>query len=83
MSTISQDTSSAGMAAAIEANLNATFSLLGRSPNTQLHDDDPDLCWYITPRACYALGRKSHRNADSTIGLVTSRSPFPAFLSRF
>jgi hypothetical protein len=34
-------------------------------------------------RACYALGRKSHRNADSTIGLVTSRSPFPAFLSHF
>jgi|SRR5918995_1875399 hypothetical protein len=37
----------------------------------------------IQPRACYELGRKSHRNADSTIGLVTSRSPFPAFLSRF
>jgi hypothetical protein len=35
------------------------------------------------PRACYALGRKSHRNADSTLGLVTSRFPFPAFLSRF
>ena len=34
-------------------------------------------------RACYALGRKSHRNADSTVGSVPSRSPFPAFLSRF
>src|SRR5215216_2126398 len=34
-------------------------------------------------RACYGLGRKSHRNADSTVGSVPSRSPFPAFLSRF
>jgi DEAD/DEAH box helicase domain-containing protein len=33
------------------------------------------------PRACYELGRSSHRNADSTVGLVPSRSPFPAFLS--
>src|SRR5215210_5130770 len=30
-----------------------------------------------TPKACYELGRKPHRNADSTFGLVTSRSPFP------
>jgi hypothetical protein len=35
------------------------------------------------PRACYELGRKSHRNADSKVGLVPSRSPFPAFLSHF
>jgi cobalt-zinc-cadmium efflux system protein len=35
------------------------------------------------PRACYELGRKSHRNADSTVGLLPSRSTFPAFLSRF
>jgi enamine deaminase RidA (YjgF/YER057c/UK114 family) len=34
-------------------------------------------------RACYELGRKSHRNADSTVGLVPSRSLFPAFLSCF
>jgi serine phosphatase RsbU (regulator of sigma subunit) len=34
-------------------------------------------------RACYELGRKSHRNADFTVGLVPSRSLFPAFLSRF
>jgi hypothetical protein len=34
-------------------------------------------------RACYELGRKSHRNADFTVSLVPSRSPFPAFLSRF
>jgi predicted ester cyclase len=44
--------------------------------------------WQISPyyqpaRACYGLGRKSHRNADSTVGSVPSRSPFPAFLSRF
>jgi aspartate/methionine/tyrosine aminotransferase len=35
------------------------------------------------PRACYELGRKSHRNADFTISLVPSRSLFPALLSRF
>src|SRR5215213_4665162 len=34
-------------------------------------------------RACYELGRKSHRNADFTVRLVPSRSLFPAFLSRF
>jgi hypothetical protein len=34
-------------------------------------------------RACYELGRKSHRNADFTVSLVPSRSPFPAFLSHF
>jgi hypothetical protein len=34
-------------------------------------------------RACYELGRKPHRNADSTSGLIPSRSPFSAFLSRF
>jgi serine phosphatase RsbU (regulator of sigma subunit) len=37
----------------------------------------------LEPRACYELGRKSHRNADSTVGLVPSRSLFPAFLSCF
>ena len=55
MGTISQDTSSAGMAWAIEANLNVTFSLLGGSPSTQLHDDDPDLRWYITPKVPHPL----------------------------
>src|SRR5215218_7206614 len=34
-------------------------------------------------RACYELGRKPHRNADSTVTLVPLRSPFPAFLRRF
>ena len=37
----------------------------------------------LMPRACYELGWKSHRNADSTGGLVPLRSPFPAFLSSF
>src|SRR5829696_5484124 len=37
----------------------------------------------VLARACYELGRKSHRNADSTVGLVPLRSTFPAFLSRF
>ena len=55
MGPISQDSSSAGMAAAIEANLNATFALLGRAPSTQLHDDDPDLRWYVTPKVPYPL----------------------------
>jgi hypothetical protein len=37
----------------------------------------------LYPRACYELGRKSHRNADFTVSLVSSRSLFPAFLSHF
>jgi hypothetical protein len=49
----------------------------------QMADVGATLGELAAPRARYALGRKSHRNADSTIGLVTSRSPFPAFLSRF
>jgi hypothetical protein len=35
------------------------------------------------PRGCYELGRKSHRNVDSAVGLVPSRSLFPAFLCSF
>jgi hypothetical protein len=54
MSAISQDVSSAGMAAAIEANWNATFSLVGSSPITELHDA-PDLRWYITPKVPFPL----------------------------
>src|SRR5215207_3313915 len=34
-------------------------------------------------RACYELGQKPHRNADSTLGLGPSRFPFFPFLSRF
>jgi len=43
------------MAAAIEANLNGTFSLLDRAPSPQLRDDDPDLCWYISAKVPYPL----------------------------
>jgi hypothetical protein len=55
MPMVSHDLSSAGMTAAMEANLNGTFSLLGKSPSTQLRDDDPDLCWYITPKVRFPL----------------------------
>jgi GNAT superfamily N-acetyltransferase len=55
MSAISQDVSSAGMAAAIEANLNAVYPLFGRAPATELHDDAADLRWYITPDVPYPL----------------------------
>jgi ribosomal protein S18 acetylase RimI-like enzyme len=55
MGAIGQDPSSAEMAVAIEANLNATFSLLDRAPSTQLHDDEPDLRWYITPKVPHPI----------------------------
>lgn len=42
------DISSAGMAAAIEANIVETSSLFGRVPGTELHDEDPDLRFYVT-----------------------------------
>lgn len=48
MSAISEDVSSAGMTAAIEANLVETSSLFGRVPGTALHDEDPDLRFYVT-----------------------------------
>jgi ribosomal protein S18 acetylase RimI-like enzyme len=55
MGAISQDTSSAGMAWAIEENVNETFSLFDRAPSTHLHDDDPDLRWYISPKVPHPL----------------------------
>src|SRR5215212_4903912 len=55
-----------------------TFTLPGGEITVQGVEAYPNLS-----RACYELGRKSHRNADSTVGLVPSRSLFPAFLSRF
>ncbi len=54
MSAISQDVSSAGMAAAIEANVVETLSLFGRAPGAELHDD-PGLRWYITPGVPFPL----------------------------
>ena len=53
MSATSQDVSSAGMAAAIEANFNAVYPLFGRAPATELHDDAPDLRWYSIPDVPY------------------------------
>jgi GNAT superfamily N-acetyltransferase len=49
MSAISQDVSSVGMAAAIEANWIGGAELWSRVPITELHNDDPDLRWYTTP----------------------------------
>ncbi len=54
MSMISQDVSSAGMATAIEANVDEALSLFGRAPGTELHDD-PGLRWYITPGVPFPL----------------------------
>jgi GNAT superfamily N-acetyltransferase len=42
------DISSAGMAAAIEANIVETSSLFGRVPGTELHDEGPELRFYVT-----------------------------------
>jgi TolB protein len=43
----------------------------------------PDGRYVVFSRACYELGRKQHRNADYTVGLIPLRSPFPAFLCCF
>ena len=48
MDATSGDTPSAGMAAAIEANIVETSALFGRVPGTELHDEDPDLRFYVT-----------------------------------
>src|SRR5215212_7902146 len=53
--------------------------LLARNPRVAEQRYTPS----TSTRACYELGRKSHRNADSTVGLVPSRSLFSAFLSCF
>jgi hypothetical protein len=49
MGAISQDLSTAGMAAAIEANWIGVFGLWSNTPSIEVHDDEPDLRWYITP----------------------------------
>ena len=49
MGAMSQDLSSAGMAAAIEASWSVVFEQWGRSPRVQLHDEARDLRRYVTP----------------------------------
>ncbi len=48
MGATGQDTSSAGMAAVIEANVVETSSSCSRVSGTRLHDEDPDLRFYVT-----------------------------------
>jgi len=50
-----------------------------------LPEDDPKRRYpdITRARACYELGRKLHRNVDSTVGLVPSRSLFSAFPKLF
>jgi ribosomal protein S18 acetylase RimI-like enzyme len=49
MGAVSQDLSTAGMAAAIEANWVAVFGHWSHTPPIEVYDDEPDLRWYITP----------------------------------
>jgi GNAT superfamily N-acetyltransferase len=49
MATISQDLSTAGMEAAIEANWVGVFGYWSHTPSIEVHDDEPDLRWYTTP----------------------------------
>jgi hypothetical protein len=49
MGAISQDLSSAGMAAAIEAHWIAAFGHWSNAPRIELNDEEPDLRWYVTP----------------------------------
>ena len=49
MGAISQDLSSAGMAAAIEASWIAAFGHWSSTPRIVVRDDEPDLRWYLTP----------------------------------
>jgi ribosomal protein S18 acetylase RimI-like enzyme len=46
---ISRDLSSAGMAAAIEANAIALFGHWSQTPHIEAHDEESDLRWYTTP----------------------------------
>lgn len=55
MGAISQDLSAAGMAAAIEANWIAVFGHWSQTPRIELHDDEPDVRWYVTPGVPFPL----------------------------
>ncbi len=76
MGVTSQDTSSEGMAAAIEANIVETSSLFGRVPGTDLHDEDPDLRFYVTAGVPFPLFNHVHltrllrENPDARIGEI-------------
>jgi ribosomal protein S18 acetylase RimI-like enzyme len=49
MGAIRRDLSDTGMTAAIEANCIAAFGHWSRAPRIELHDEEPDLRWYLTP----------------------------------
>ncbi len=49
MGAVSRDLSSAAMAAAIEASWIGAYEHFSRTPRTELHDEEPDLRWFVTP----------------------------------
>jgi ribosomal protein S18 acetylase RimI-like enzyme len=49
MGAISQDLSSAGMAAAIDASWIAAFGHWSSTPRIQTHDEESDIRWFVTP----------------------------------
>lgn len=55
ISATNRGTRSAYMAAAIEANLVQTSALLGSLPGTEMHDEDPDLRFYVTAGVPFPL----------------------------
>jgi hypothetical protein len=57
------------MAAAIEANWNAAFSLVGRSPIAQSDDDDPELRWYTTPKIPFSIFNHAYFTRPSPEGI--------------
>jgi ribosomal protein S18 acetylase RimI-like enzyme len=77
MGAISQDLSSAGMAAAIEASWTGLFEQWSRSSRVEPHDEARNLRWYVTPGVPFPLFNHAYftrlakeEDIDARIGAV-------------
>jgi hypothetical protein len=73
MGAISQDLSSAGIAAAIETNWIAAFGHWSQAPRIELHDEEPDLRWYVTPGVPVPLFNHAYFTRLSKEGDIDAR----------
>jgi ribosomal protein S18 acetylase RimI-like enzyme len=77
MGAISQDLSAAGVAAAIDKSWIGACGYWGAAPSVELHDDEPDVRWYVTHGVPFPLFNHAYftrlaqqEDIDARIGAV-------------
>jgi hypothetical protein len=74
MGAISRDLSSAATAAAIDASWVGANEHFSRTPRTELHDEEPELRWFVTPgRDARKLGHRIAVLQSSEMGFGVYR----------